>query len=198
MNVFHSALFRFNSLKLLVILTIFIQLILPDTYAQTVTTSKNDCQFLIETPNLWKADKDFLGMPLVFSGPYDNKFGRSSLSVTVTGLQDPGFDPKDLKASESRYFQGRRKWLDAKEGQWLKEFNFENFKSSQGHKIYSIGFQYIFGGKEFSERSFFYFCPESMVHMKLLLTKKDQDKYAEILNIIKKGKCEKVPNKNKK
>ena len=157
--------------------------------AQTYSISKNNEYFSIETPKGWKTRENFLGFPLLLRGPFDKKDGRSSLSVTMTGVADPGFDISDLKASEEIYYKGRRTWLNKKEGTWKKSLPFEVLKSNDGNKIYTIGFEYIFGEVYFIERTYFYFCPKSMVFLKLLLTQKDATNHMHLLNTIKNAKC---------
>jgi len=162
------------------------------------TISKNDEAFQIENPKGWEGFYNFMGFPLLFNGAYDQAKGRPSLSVTMTGIEDPGFDSNDLSQSQKNYFDGRKKWLDSRNGTFKKEIPYTQFFTKNKNKVFEIGFEYILDNKSFIEKTFFYFCPSSMVHIKLLMNEAHRSFLPEISKVIQNAKCSKIPSRKSK
>ncbi len=137
-----------------------------------------------------------MGFPLLFNGNFTTESGRPSLSVTVTGVDDPGYSASDLSQSQGHYFESRKKWLESRNGFFKKEIPFKEYFSKNKSKIFSIGFEYILNDKYFIEQTFFYFCPSSMVHLKLLMNEAHRKFIPEINKTIENATCKKsTPSK---
>ena len=92
---------------------IFLSLSIPELNAQTTvswTSSDEGITLSSSYDSTLSYDKNLLGLPNVWTSAANPEYGRSSLSLTITGAKSAGFNPSDLKKSEIEYQDGRKKW----------------------------------------------------------------------------------------
>lgn len=120
---------------------------------------------LVDIPEGWTYEKNILGLPHVFMS--SEKPEKTSVSLTLTGLEGVKLKMEDLKKNQGQYQDGRRTWALDREAKIVKFLPYENFKL-KSHSAHSIGVTYELGGKTYEEISYYVECPLSFVHMKLL------------------------------
>ena len=140
----------------------------------------------IELNKDWKYEKNLMGLPHVFLS--SEKPERSTLSITLSGLASISLSPSSLKKNEDQYKEGRKKWAEERN---IKITNFQSYDSFQvkaGQTIHEIGFDYLLNKTNYTERSYFLECPNSLVHLKILGTK-GSAKIKEAQNALKSVQC---------
>ncbi|MBL6990894.1 MAG: hypothetical protein ISR65_14005 [Bacteriovoracaceae bacterium] len=140
-------------------------------------------------PNNWQTAKNLFGLPLSVLGP--SKFGgRPIISITPTTITKIQLDPQDLKNDQSKYRQGRQKWLDKMKGKLIKYYPYKRVVWENMTSVDQIGFRYRLSKGEFVEFSYFAICNKELFHIKTLNRVKHEKVYrATIDKILKSISC---------
>lgn len=141
----------------------------------------------LDFPKNWKYEKNLLGLPHVLLT--NDIPERSSLSITLTGLDNVKLPSKDLKQNQNQYQEGRKSWAQSRHAEIIEFLPYLETKTSDNKSIHSIGFKYKLGTQIYFEKSFYIECPKSLVHLKLL-TPKDSPRILEGESIVKTLKCD--------
>lgn len=135
----------------------------------------------------WKYEKNLLGLPHVLLT--NDSPERSSLSITLTGLENVQLPSKTLKKNQDQYKDGRLSWAKGRHAEIEEFLPYLETKTSDNKSIHSIGFKYKLGNQMYFEKSFYIECPKSLVHLKLL-TPKDSPRILEGESIVKTLRCD--------
>ena len=119
------------------------------------------------SPNL-AYEKNLLGLPHSWVTVYNQEFGRSSLSLTITGQKTTGWNIEILKKTQSEYQDGRKKWAAERLYKVKKFYPFESHKNLHGLIINTIGFEYEIKNIEYKELSMFIEANNNLLHAKFV------------------------------
>lgn len=120
----------------------------------------------LDVPSDWKYEKNLLGIPHVFLSP--DSTNRTSLSLTLTGIEDVKLPVNELKKNQEQYQKGRREWALERDFTILSFIPYETSKTKDKFAIHSIGFEYKDSQTTYFEQSYYVECPGSLVHLKIL------------------------------
>lgn len=137
-------------------------------------------------PSDWKYEKNLLGLPHVFLT--DEKPERTSLSLTLTGIEKLKLPVDVLKKNQSQYQEGRKEWANQREIKVERFFPYMDIETKQKIKMHEIGFEYSLKGFIYVEKSYYAECPNSFVHLKVI-GRKTSPKISEADQIAKSLLC---------
>ena len=120
----------------------------------------------IELKKEWVYEQNILGLPHVFLTKDIPE--RSSLSLTLTGIEGVNLPVKELQKNQNQYQEGRKAWAEKREAVIEKFLPYSVSENSNKVKIHTIGMKYKMHGINYFEKSFYAECPKSFVHLKLL------------------------------
>lgn len=138
----------------------------------------------VTLPGGWSYEQNILGLPHVFLT--DEKPERTSLSMTLTGLAEVKLSEKDLKKTQIQYQQGRREYVEKRQGKVERFLPYELL--SHRPRTHFIGIEYSLNKTSYREESYFVECPKSLVHLKLLGLKTSA-KVPQAREIVRSLKC---------
>ena len=177
-------------IKVILMIFLILTLSILELNAQTMTswTTKDEgitlSSFYDSTLSF---DKNLLGLPNVWTSAANPEYGRSSLSLTITGAKSAGWNPSELKKSEVEYQDGRKKWAQERGYKILSFIPFESKKNNFGLPIHSIGVVYQIKNIDYLELSHFIIVKNQIVHAKYVGSKKlnEWPKFKSILDQLK-------------
>lgn len=132
--------------------------------AHSITVS--DTRGSVEVISLknWRYEKNILGLPHVFLT--NEKPIRSTLSLTITGIDDVKLPVEDLKKNQSDYQKGRSDWAKTTGASEIKFSPYNATLNKQKVTIHEIGLDYSLAGNKYRERTYYIECPKSLINLK--------------------------------
>ena len=152
----------------IMILFYFMTSLLMAQNLKTWSTEEEGIKLTTTYPEVLKYDKNLLGLPNVWTTPFVNGKGRSSLSLTVTGANSNGWDSNQLKKTESTYQEGRKNWATERGYEVTGFLPFSSTKNKNGLPMHTIGFSYKINGIEQHEVSVYLEVKSKLVHAKFV------------------------------
>jgi|GEM_PF-6218658 len=134
--------------------------------ASALTIKEQRGSVEIDVSKQWEYEQNILGLPHIFLTKDTPE--RSSLSLTLTGLEGVNLPVKELQKNQSQYQEGRKAWAEKREATIEKFLPYSVTENTNKVKIHTIGMEYTMNGKKYFEKSFYAECPKSFVHLKLL------------------------------
>lgn len=118
----------------------------------------------IDPPTTWKYEKNLMGLPHVLLSPGEEK--KTSVSVTITGIENAVLSIEDLKKNQKSYQTGRIEWAKKRDVSITRFHPYSDFKTKDKVTGHQIGVDYKIGDAEQSEMSVYVECPQSFIHLK--------------------------------
>ena len=132
------------------------------------TTEDEGIKLSTTYPSNLSFDKNLLGLPNVWTTPFVEGQGRSSLSLTITPASSAGWDSAALKKTENEYQQGRKNWASERGYQLTGFLPFSSTKNKNGLPMHTIGVTYTINGVEQFEVSVYLEVKSKLVHAKFV------------------------------
>ncbi len=166
------------------LLVIFSLVILPQkVLGVRIVDKRGSCE--LDLPSHWKYERDLFGLPHVFLSPGGTK--KVSVSLTVTGLEAIRLPSHELMKNQDQYQNGRKEWAKRSGAEITSFYPYE--KKMIGKVVsHQIGVDYKLRNEEHSERSSFFECSKSLIHMKAV-GPKTSAYFKEALLLMETLKC---------
>lgn len=181
----------FEMLNKLIPLTAFLNLLIAfNVKAMVVKDERGKVE--VNVPKAWRYERNLLGLPHVFLT--NESPVRSTLSLTLTGIEGVKLLGDNLEKTQQDYQTGRKVWADTRNAQNINFIPYSKSENPERIKIHQIGFEYDLAGKRYLEKTYYVECPKSLVNLKLLALKKSE-KIKEAESIVSSLRCESYAGK---
>lgn len=169
------------------LISIILISIISSSYAEVHFLKDNSGSGQVSLKQDWRHLKDSFGIPFIFVSK--GKSPNSSIGITFSGIKNAKINPKALKDTQDKYFEGRKAWANKSDAQTLKFKKYKFFKNQNKIPVHSIGFDYKRNGSTFSETSYYLECHKNFVHVKTLIYSKHTVLRQDALEAINSFKC---------
>lgn len=142
-----------------------------NTRAETLELKKDQYSIYFEEVSDWSLSRDLFGIPFIYFSPQTNG-QRSNISFNSTNVELQ-LDFKSLNASQDKYKENKEAWSEKVNATPLKFLPLKSFINKNGHKVYSIGFDYQHQEKTYSEMSYYIECKGKLIFSKSLRLKEN-------------------------
>ncbi len=126
-------------------------------------------------------------MPFIYFSPSQNG-QRSNISFTDTGAELE-LDIKLLAQNQDQYQRGRKVWAHTVGADSLSFTPYIVKINKYGHRIHSIGFNYVHEGKTYSERSHYIECKGKLLFSKSLRLKNNESHERDFQDLLHSLDC---------
>lgn len=126
----------------------------------------------VYTPKNWQVAPNFMGSDLKFLGPYKNE-RRPVITFDYIPFKNYEFDKARMSHNHGNYIQGRKDWLLKNNGSAITFFNYEVIKWKNIKEVHTTGYKYLYLGKKYIEKTFFFKCKGSVYNINSLFTDKE-------------------------
>ncbi len=134
-------------------------------------------------PSSLSFDKNLLGLPNVWTSPFVEGKGRSSLSLTITPASSSGWNAELLKKTEAEYQDGRKKWASERNYKIISFLPLSTAKNKNGIPMHTVGLNYEINGVEQMEISIFLEVKTKLAHAKFI-GPKSSDQWKQMKTIL--------------
>lgn len=136
----------------------------------------------------WELKKNVMGFPFIMFSPQDHG-QKSNLSFLASG-ENLQFDEARMKKEIDQYKEIKQKWADQIGAKITKVFPLESSLNSKGHKIHTVGVNYLFDKQNYMEKSFYLECRGKLYFSKSLMLMENSYHAKAVDQIMKELDCE--------
>jgi len=155
--------------------------------AKVLELKKNTGTILIQENKTWTLGKDLFGIPFMLFSPQTNG-QRSNITFTNTGA-DLELEFKTLSLTQDDFKKGKKQWAE-KVGADVLSFEPYGMKvNKNGHRVHTIGMNYVHEGKAYIERSHYIECKGRLIYSKSLRLKENDSHDKDFNNFIQSLDC---------
>jgi hypothetical protein len=165
---------------------LYFGLILVAAKARALSITDERGSVELDQPNGWKYERNIFGLPHVLISPEQKD--RTTISITLTGIEEVKLPSFELKKNQEQYQDGRKEWALKRELQIVQFHPYSAIENKEKIKIHQIGLDYKNETFIQTEMSYYVECPKTLVHLKSL-GPKDSKEVAKAFEAVKSIKC---------